>query len=87
MLLNLDDPLVVKAEGASSSEDAKAFYSSFARANPDGSISLELPAQETIHFVNTFHMLSKPGDAMLVELKANAGLWFKGVAPEQIRLE
>ncbi len=64
-----------------------ALYMSLARANPDGSINLELPSQEKIHFVNTFHSLSRPGDAMLVELGASAGSWFKGVAPEQIGLE
>ena len=84
-LLDLQDPLVHKT--ADDYQLDAALYMSLTRANPDGSISLELPDQETIHFVNTFHRLSKPGDAMLVELTADAGSWFKGIAPEQIGLE
>ncbi len=85
VLLDLQDPLVYTIPEEYRPETA--LYMSLARANPDGSINLELPNQETIHFVNTFHMLSKPGDAMLVELGASAGSWFKGILPEQIGLE
>ena len=89
--LGLENPLVHEVTddvyGGDVIEHDRAFYTSVIRANADGSVSLDLPANESLRFVEKFSADSEPGEAVLVELTASAGSWFKVVSPEQISME
>jgi len=89
VILDLENALVHEkvAHDESISEHNNAFYLTTARASANGSISLELPAQGEVEFVDGFNVFSAPGEAILVDLSADAGSWFNVILPEQIRLE
>ena len=89
--LGLENPLlheitddVYGTDGTDAIGHDRAYYTLVVQANADGSVSLDIPANEPLQFVDRFSANSKPGEAILVELTADAGSWFKVVPPEQI---
>ena len=83
--LGLENPLLHESDDGF--ETDSAFLVHVARTEADGSISLTVPANEALRFVDRFGANPEPGEAVLVELQADAGSWFNVVPPEQIGLE
>ena len=84
--LGLENPLLHEVDDSYDPADS-AYLVNVAQTEADGSINLTVPANETLKFVDKFSTSSEPGEAVLVELSADAGSWFKAVPPEEIGLE
>ena len=82
--LGLENPLIHQMSDNSSPDSV--YLVNVAQTEADGSIDLTVPANETLKFVDRFSANSEPGEAVLVELTADAGSWFKVVMPGQINI-
>jgi hypothetical protein len=88
VILDLENPMAKAVDDPDPTyKNDSAFFLDFARVNPDNTVTFNLPNNENVQFVKELKSLPEPGSAILVDLSASNGAWYKIVSPELFTLE